>query len=219
MERRVGFVGCYSHDVILLLAKVLSCVGKKVLLVDKSKRHTLRASVPVPEGIDAEKVKVEYDGIFYGETESTMEERALYDVEIIDFGMEFKKENAMGCTELIVVTDMLLHHIHTLIKTEIPGERVRACIIRDTMESPGKREKAVGDFLKAFPNRKEFFLPPDFKDMKNRYVCETMNEYSMKRASSELQEAILQVAAMLCPGYEEKEIRQMIRNRERRKYR
>ncbi len=219
MERRVGFVGCYSHDVILLLAKVLSCVGKKVLLVDRSKRHTLRASIPVPEGIDVEKDKIEYDGIFYGETESTMEERELYDVEIIDFGMELKKDNALGCTELIVVTDMLSHHIRALGKTEIPGERVRACIIRDTMESPGKKEKFVGEFLKEFPNRKEFFLPPDFKDMKNRYVCETMYEYSMKRASPDLQEAIIQVAGLLCPGYEEKEIRQKIRSRERRRYR
>lgn len=219
MERRVGFVGCYSHDVILLLAKILSCMGKKVLLVDRSRRHTLRASIPVPEGVDVKKNKIEYDGIFYGEAESTMEEREKYDVEIIDFGMELKKEDALGCTELIIVTDMLLHHIRYLTKAEIPGERVRVCIIRDTIGSIGRKEKAVREFLQMFPNRKEFFLPPDFRDMKNRYVCETMYEYSMRRASPEMQDAILQIAVIFCPGYEEKEIRQKIRMCERRRYR
>lgn len=219
MERRVGFVGCYSHDVILLLAKALSCMEKKVLLTDRSRRHTLRASIPVPEGVDLEKNRIEYDGIFYGETESTTEERGNYDVEIIDFGMELKKDDALGCTELIVVTDMLLHHIRYLTNAEVPGERVRACIIRDTIGSIGRREKVIREFLHSFPNRVEFFLPPDFRDMKNRYVCETMYEYSMKRASPEMQDAILQIATIFCPGYEEKEIRQKIRMRERRRYR
>lgn len=219
MERRVGFVGCYSHDVILLLAKVLSCMEKRVLLTDRNKRHTLRASIPFPDGLDAGKDKVEYDGIFYGETESAPAERENYDVEIIDFGMEIKKEDASGCTELIVVSDMLLHHIRCLSNAEIPGERVRACIIRDIIVSSGRKEKPIREFLQIFSNCMEFFLPPDFRDMKNRYVCETMYEYSMRRASPEMQDAVLQIAAIFCPGYGEKEIKQRIRGQERRRYR
>ena len=219
MERRVGFVGCYSHDVILLLAKVLSCMEKRVLLTDRSRRHTLRASIPVPEGMDAGKDKVEYDGIFYGEEESTPVERENFDVEMIDFGMEIGKEDAMGCTEVIVVTDMLSHHIRSLTNAEIPGERVRVCIIRDTIVSSGRKEKVIREFLQSFPNRIEFFLPPDVRDMKNRYVCETMYEYSMKRASPDMQDVILQIAAILNPGYSEKEIKQKIRAWERRRYR
>lgn len=219
MERRVGFFGCYSHDVILLLAKVLSCMEKRVLLVDRSRRHTLRASIPVPEGVDLEKNKIEYDGIFFGESESTTEERKGYDVELIDFGMEPMREDALGCTELVVVTDMLLHHIRHLTKLDVPGERVRICLIRDAMGYSGKKEKAIREFLKKFPNRTEFFLSPDFRDMRNRYVCETMNEYSMKRASPEMQEIIVQIAALFCPGYMGKEIKQKVRNAERRRYR
>lgn len=219
MERRVGFVGCYSHDVILLLAKVLSCMEKRVLLTDRNRCHTLRASIPVPEGINAEKDKVEYDGIFYGEKESTPEERERFDAELIDFGMEIDREGALGCTELIVVTDMLLHHLRNLAKAEIPGERVRVCMIRDAIVSSGRKEKAMREFLQSFPNRTELFLPPDVRDMKNRYVCETMYEYSMRRASPEMQDAILQIAAILCPGYGEREIRQKLRTWERRRYR
>lgn len=219
MERRVGFIGCYSHDVILLLAKALNCMEKKVLLVDRNRRHTLQASIPIPEGVDMAKDKIEYDGIFFGEAESTMEEREKYDVEIIDFGMELKRDDALGCTELIIVSDMLLHHIRYLTNVDVPRERVRVCIIRDTIGSAERKEKAIKEFLQMFSNRKEFFLSPDYRDMKNRYVCETMYEYSIRRASSEMKEVILQIAAFFCPGYEEKEIRQKIRLCEKRRYR
>lgn len=219
MERRVGFAGCYSHDVILLLAKVLTCMEKKVLLVDRNKRHTLRASIPVPEGLCTGKEKIEYDGLFYTEQESSKVEREKYDIELIDFGMEIKEDAAFQCTEIIVVTDMLLHHIHALSKEPIPKERVRACVIRDVMHGIYRKEAAMKAFLHSFPNRAEFFLPPDVRDMRNRYVCEMMQEYSLKRASPEMQEAVLQIAGALCPGYSEKEIHQRVKLRERRQYR
>lgn len=219
MERRVGFVGCYSHDVILLLAKVLTCMGRKVLLVDRNKRHTLRASIPIPEGISTGKEKIEYDGMFYTEKESNEAERENCDIELIDFGMEIKRDAAFRCTELIVVTDLLLHHIHALSEEPIPKERVRACVIRDVMHGFYKKEAVIKAFMQSFPNRAEFFLPPDIRDMRNRYVCEMMQEYSLKRASPEMREAVLQIAGTLCPGYSEKEIRQRVRLRERRQYR
>lgn len=219
MERRVGFVGCYSHDVILLLAKVLSCMEKRVLLTDRNKRHTLRASVPVPEGVCAEYEKVEYDGIFYSEQESRQEERERYDIEFIDFGMELSRKEALQCTEIIVVTDVLLHHIRSLAKEKFPKERVRVCVIRDVVDTSYQRSRELRDFLQTFPNRIEFFLPPDYRDTKNRYVCEVMYEYNIKRASPEMREMVLRMAGIFCPAYSEREIWQKVRTQERRRYR
>ncbi len=218
MEKRIGFVGCYSHDVILLLARTLGCIGKNVLIRDRNKKCTLQASVPVPEGLRINKSVIEYDGFFYTR-QSVGEERGdEYDVELIDFGMDTEGEMTELCNEFVIITDMLLHHIRGLVKTELPKESVGVCLIRDVTEGRQKGESEVENFFGRFPNRCVFYLPPDFRDVKNRYVCETMHEYSIRKASPELQDAIYQMVGRFYPEYTEKEIRRCVRRCERRRY-
>ena len=219
MERRIGFVGCYSHDVILMLAKVLGCMEKKVLIRDRNKLRTLQASVPIPEGICTANTEVEYDGFFFTELAPEYGKSGGYDIELIDFGMDVKKEDVKQCSELMVVTDMLLHHIRRLAEAELPEKAVSVCIIRDSFEDICKREAEVKSFLQTFPEKQEFFLPPDFRDVRNRYVCETLHEYNIRKASPEMKDMLYRIAERLCPGCSEREIRRNIRYRERRHYR
>lgn len=217
MKRRIGFIGCYSNDVILLLAKVLSCMEQRVLLWDRNKGGALGASVPKPDGVYPTQTKIEYDGILFSEQEQCTEENCDY--VLIDYGMEADGKNTAGCGEFIVLTDMLLHHIRRLKGLDFPKSHVSICVVRDTTERMCKGDKEISDFLALFPNRTEFFLPPDFKDVKNRYVCEAVHEYSMKNASPEMQDTIYKVAARVCPEYSEREIRKKVKSRERRQYR
>lgn len=218
LKRIVGFVGCYSHDVILMLTGVLRYMGKRVLLRDRNRLHTLSVSVPVPEGVCAAETVLEYDGFFFTEREADPEEAGEYEIELVDFGMEWKQESAR-CSELVVITDMLLHHIRRLVVTEIPKEKVRFCIVRDAFVSACKGEQEVGLFLQSFPNCVEYFLEPDHRDVKNRYVCETMHEYSASKASPEMQAVIVRMAGFLCPECSEREIRRYIKHQGRRRYR
>lgn len=218
LKKIIGFVGCYSHDVILMLTGVLGCMGKKVLLRDRNKLHTLSVSVPVPEGVCAAETVMEYDGFFFTEREANQEETEEYEIELVDFGMEWKPEAAC-CSELVVITDMLLHHIRRLNEIDIPKERVRFCIMRDSFASVCKGEQEVELFLRSFPNAIECFLEPDCRDVKNRYVCESLHEYSVSKASPEMQEIIGRMAGFLCTEYSEREIRRCIKYRGRRRYR
>ena len=217
-RKRVGFAGCYSHDIILILAKVLSCVGKKVLILDWNEQHTLGASVPMPEELSAENEIVEYDGVFFTEQITDEETEASYDAVLIDFGMTGRKKEMGCCTELILVTDMLPHHIRRLSGAELPGELVKECIIRDAVEGHIAGKKELKEFFEAFPNRREFFVPPDRRDVENRCVCETLYEYNINRASSELQGVIYSIAGLLYPEFSEREFRKRLRHRERRRY-
>lgn len=219
MKRRIGFVGCYSHDVILMIVKVLVCLEKRVLLRDRNKQHILRASIPVPEGVCVAKTNVEYDGFFFTEQEINTEVDKDFDIELVDFGMDVEKEEVKLCSELILVTDMLLHHIRGLEKAELAKEMVHVCIIRDAFENLCKGEKEVKAFLQSFPNRREYFLPPDYRDARNRYVCETQHEYSINRASPEMQDMIYRLVQTLCPGCSERDVRRRVRQQERRQYR
>lgn len=217
-KEKIGFVGCYSHDVILLLAKVLSFAGKQVLLEDRNAVHTLAASVPVPEELSGKSKVAEYDGIFYTDEVTAKETEAMFDLLLVDFGFWGWREELESCTRLVVVTDMLPHHLKRLQKLMLPKDAVRECIVRDAVSGKCSGEREVKAFLEMFPNREEFFLPPDVKDIKNRCVCETLCEYSLKRASPELRELVLYMAGTLCPEFTEKELRRRMRRGERRQY-
>ncbi len=219
MRKKVGFVGCYSHDVILMLTGALGCMGKKVLLRDRNKQHTLSVSVPMPEGVSATKTIMEYDGFFYTEQEESPEAEEDYELELIDFGMDIKPEEAERCSELVVITDMLLHHIRRLNEIGLLKEKVKYCIMRDSFASVCEREQEVSIFLRSFPNCTKYFLAPDFRDVKNRYVCETLHEYSVSKASPEMQELIYDMVGFLCPESSGREIRRCIKRQGRRRYR
>lgn len=218
MGKRIGFVGCYSHDIVLMLAKVLAYTEKTVLIRDCNKRHILRASVPIPGNIKTEKEDAEYDGVFFTERrpEEAMERYAF---ELIDFGVNVKEDEAKYCTDLIVITDMLLHHIRELEESRFPREKTKICIIRDAFEDICKKEPEVRQLLGSFTKVSEFFLPPDLRDVRNRYVCETSHEYSVSKASPEMQDMIYSIAGMFCTDFSEKEIRKKVKRSERRRYR
>jgi len=218
MNRKIGFVGCYSHDVILMLAIVLCYMKKKVLIRDRNRQQTLQASIPIPDGLCAAKTIVEYNGFFFTGQESDVEEKEKFDIEIIDYGMDVKADEVKSCSELILVTDMLLHHIRRLKEAEFSKEAVSVCIMRDAFEDTCRGEREVMKFLQSFPNRHEYFLPPDFRDVRNRYVCETSHEYNVHRSSPEMQEMLYHLASKFCTEKSEKEIRRCVKQQKRRQY-
>lgn len=218
MEKRVGFIGCYSHDVILMLAKVLGNAKRSVLVVDRNKHHTLESCVPVPEGLSPREGIISYDGVSFTSAETKQETEERYQVVFLDFGMSTHAESLKGCSDLILITDMLPHHLRQLELQEIPKDLVKACILRDVVGRSWTLEQSFREFMTAFPNRREFYLAPDFRDVKNRYVCEVSHEYRVSRASAEMREIIYTVAKMLCPEVAEKALRRRMRVQEGRCY-
>lgn len=216
-ETVIGFVGCYSHDVILMLAKVMSSAGKKVLLCDRNMRHTLGVSVPIPCGISVREDIIAYDGMYYTQRTVSGEMLREYDVLLIDFGMQ-DIYGDMNCTEIFLVTDALPHRIRQLSGLELPKELVSQVLVRDVIYGAQSKEKELREFLQRFPNRKESFLPPDKRDVKNRYVCESLHEYQVKNASPELQEFIYSTAERFCPDIPKKELLRRVRHQEGRRY-
>lgn len=219
MKKRVGFVGCYSHDVILMLARLLCYMDKTVLIRDRNKRRTLQVSVPIPEGLCVSKATVEYNGFFYTRKSPGEEEEEQYEIELIDFGMNGNQEDFAECTEIIIVTDMLLHHIRQLSELPLPETKIGACIMRDAFEDICNGEAEVRSFLQRIPLKYRFYLAPDFRDVKNRYVCETRYEYQVSQASPEMQEALYRLIRRLYPEVTKKELRRRVKRRERRRYR
>lgn len=213
----IGFVGCYSHDVILMLAKVLSSAEKEVLLCDRNLRHTLSASVPVPGGISVGEEIAAYDGLYFTQQKINAKMLQEYDILLTDFGMQEFCGETECCTEIFLITDALLHHIRQLNGLELQRELVQEVLIRDMPGGLYAKEKELQELLNRFPNRKELFLAPDKRDIENRCVCETLHEYHVKNASPELQEFIYRTAGRLCPEISKREFRRRIRRQEGRR--
>lgn len=213
----IGFVGCYSHDVILMLAKVLSSAEKEVLLCDRNLRHTLGASVPVPGGISVGEEIAAYDGLYFTQQKINEEMQQEYDILLADFGMQEFCGETECCTEIFLITDALLHHIRQLNGLELQRELVQEVLIRDMPGGLYAKEKELQELLNRFPNREELFLAPDKRDIENRCVCETLHEYHVKNASPELQEFIYRTAGRLCPEISKREFRRRIRRQEGRR--
>ncbi len=214
----VGFVGCYSHDVILILAKVASAMKHRILLLDYNSKHTLGASIPIPAGISAREKIVEYDGFFFSEQELDAEMLADYDLILMDFGMYNLHEDLMFCTQIVLVTDMLLHHIRQLAGLSFGKELVKKVLVRDAVGGVKAEEPELQKLLCSFPNRQEFFIPPDRRDVKNRYVCETMHEYQVKNASPELREFVYDTVREWCFEGSGKAFRRKLWQKERGGY-
>lgn len=216
--RRIGIIGCCSHDVILLLAKAVRCLGERVILTDRNEARVLSACVPLPEEWETEPY-TEYKGMFFSKEPQKKTWRNVPGVEFVDFGFGSQKAEWDLCEDLIVICDMHPHHMKKINDAQFPREKVRLCLLRDVIPELLNREKDVREFLDGLKAELRITLFPDHKDVKNRYVCELHHEYSLKNASAEMREAILQTVCLLFPGTEEKELRRRIRLEERREYR
>lgn len=216
--RKIGIIGCYSHDVILLLAKAVRCLGERVVLTDRNEAHVLSTCVPLTDDWKL-KPYTEYKGIFFSsdlQGEKTDNESG---VEFIDFGFAPTDGECNLCRDLIVICDMHMHHIRRIQNAGFPREKVRVCMLRDVDQRLLNREKGVTDFLTSLAAEKQIYLLPDDRDIRNRYVCELQYEYSLKNASVGMREAVFEAVCFLFPETEEKELRRRIRQVERREYR
>lgn len=216
--RKIGIIGCYSHDMILLLAKAVRCIGERVVVTDRNEAHVLSSCIPLTGDWKSEPY-TEYKGIFFSsdlQGEKTDNEEG---VEFIDFGFTPTERECNLCRDLIVICDMHMHHMQRIQNAGFPRDKVRLCMLRDVDLGLLNCEKGVTDFLTALAAEKQIFLLPDDRDIRNRYVCELQYEYSLKNASFGMREAVFEAVCFLFPDTEEKELRRRIRRVERREYR
>lgn len=216
-SKKVGFVGCYSHDLILLLAGVLACFEKRVLLIDRNVNHTLAASFPVPEGLSVTREVVEYDRFLYTAGKAEEKTRPEADVVLWDFGMATHWEIA-SCDLLFLVSDVLPHHIHRLTDLHIHSDKVCNVILREVFSKEILREKEIAEFLSQYERRMPILLYPDERDLRARMVCETRNDFRVENASEQVREAVFRMFHELFPQVSQKDFWKIVKRKERRWY-
>ena len=110
----IGWVGIEKYDIILYLAKLLTCLNKKVLLIDRSENSALTYCIPIPAIMNATSNKVNFRNIDFIKERNVSDFINDYDYILIDFGFKTTHADIYKCDKIIIVTDKQQHNIDTM---------------------------------------------------------------------------------------------------------
>lgn len=110
----IGWVGIEKYDIILYLAKLTTCLNKKVLLIDRSENEALSYCIPTPTIMNAKTKKITYRNIDFIKDRNVSDFVKDYDYIFIDFGFKTTHADIYKCSKLIIVTDKQQHNINKI---------------------------------------------------------------------------------------------------------
>ncbi|NLN65540.1 MAG: hypothetical protein GX144_09075 [Clostridiaceae bacterium] len=149
---RLGFIGFCKTDIILYMARILTCLGENVAVIDCSGQHELKLSVP--DAIDTED-RLDYRGVDFYSNSKGINTAELpvknYTILLVDYGVNLHAlEKEAELEALFVVTDMHRHHVVplsiVLSRLQFTPDAIR--IIRDIV--PGKiRPRYIDSLLQT----------------------------------------------------------------------
>lgn len=131
MTRIIGFLGSDKAEVILYLSRVLTKLGKKVLLQDMSETKSLSYII----NKSSEEIE---DFVTYHEADFTnvsQLQTLIYDFILVDFGLNIKNADIKKCSEIWIFTDPQIHHIMPLKELRLEKQQKRILIIKDFVHS------------------------------------------------------------------------------------
>ena len=201
----VNVAGTGYEGIMLFLAEILCCAGKKVLISDCTVEHSMEGFFPCVKGLDPENTVVDYGGIGYtvmNPKENNM--RSLEDVGK-DYDIVFKLKDLRELTnntELnIFILDERAGSINELQNVK-PGTQ-SILIINDYTGAVKRRIENTAEKLDI---SKVYILPPYVRDRKLEILAGYNDRFKFKGLSREKKEMLMELTGLLCPGLIKKEI-------------
>ena len=201
----VNVAGTGYEGIMLFLAEILCCAGKKVLISDCTVEHSMEGYFPCVKGLDPENMAVDYGGIGYmvmNPKENNI--RSLEDVGK-DYDIVFKLKDLRkftNNTELnIFILDERAGSINELQNVK-PGTQ-SILIINDYTGAVKRRIENTAEKLDI---SKVYILPPYVRDRKLEILAGYNDRFKFKGLSREKKEMLMELTGLLCPGLIKKEI-------------
>lgn len=210
--KQIGFVGIDSTDIVLYLARLLSYNGKKVAIVDYTKRHLVIQTANVPDVLFGRGSY--YKDILVVASESLTDDKEVRGCSYVFhyFGSAISHPKVAGCTELFFVTDMVISNAVMLKAVNCTDEVRKRCIIRNAIDVKYK-VKFLTDAMGQDINPKEVIeIPYSEADYRNRcYLCiDTAHKLKLKGLSVMMQQALVAVFREW-ESLDDKEIKKIIK--------
>ena len=102
----VAYIGIDNFDNILYLSRLLSKLGKKVLVIDHSESLSVQYSIPLPKGMDCRREIITYRQVDFTTQEMNRGMKEEYDDILICCGFHKKAKEIAHCNKVVFVTDL-----------------------------------------------------------------------------------------------------------------
>ncbi|MBR4144281.1 MAG: hypothetical protein IKU06_02345 [Lachnospiraceae bacterium] len=201
----VNVAGTGYEGIMLFLAEILCCAGKKVLISDCTVEHNMKGYFPCVKGLDPENTVVDYGGIGY--TVMNPKENNIRSLEDVgkDYDIVFKLKDLRELTnntELnIFILDERAGSINELQNVKQGTQSI--LIINDYTGAVKRRIENTAEKLDI---SKVYILPPYVRDRKLEILAGYNDRFKFKGLSREKKEMLMELTGLLCPGLIKKEI-------------
>ena len=216
-ERHVNIMGAGYEGFMLFLAEILCCAGKKILLLDHTKEHTMKEYLPGVEGLDPEKHIVDYGGIGYAVLTGTEERETakdsiknadnyevhfnLYDIKsIFDNGVLVSEEDKKADTTLLFI-DEKAGNIAALLNTKPEPDSI--LVINDYT---GAIKRRIENTAVKLGIEKVYVLPLNARDRKLEILAGYNDRFKFRGLSRERKEVLMELSGLIIPGISKREL-------------
>lgn len=170
----VAFVGIECFDNIQYMARILSNLGKKVLVIDYSETEALTWSVPQINFIDIKKDIINYRHVDYTNQKITDDMLKVYDDVIVAFGFNIIDEVIYSCNKINYVTDLYINNIEKLNRINDYNTEKKYLLIRNVLGIKISPESVALQIEKNIPSENTTILPFSENDLSNGLI----NQYN-----------------------------------------
>ncbi|MBO8463444.1 MAG: hypothetical protein IAC13_05875 [Firmicutes bacterium] len=209
LTKVIGFIGTDKYDFISCIAKVLSEMQMKVLLVDYTTMRSLMSTIP--DYIQGQ--TMEYQNIFYlgdpkiGEIQNLIQQKE-YDFILMDFDYSCGRRDVFLCENIVFFTDLQRHHMEALEGMKLPSSMNKYMVFR--MELLNKTASTyLRQVIQSMGILKDhaFYLKWGTKEKQNQIRCQYQFEIPWKRTASSMRKIVWSlVKEWVMKPNEEKEI-------------
>ena len=204
MEKIVGFAGYESEDIVIYLAKLISAIGKRVAVIDRTEQEMLLEVLDIQKGKENSAREGEFSGIWVTDQSVDYEE---YDVIFYLFGYRLIHPKLYECENLIMVTDGVPAHASILRKIG-QWERKQYLVIRNLIPM-----RHTEQYLAMLANNEGNYceIPYDEQDIRLRYSLSACTECLLKRLSAGMKKSLELLVCFIEPDCSIKQIREIIK--------
>jgi len=200
MEKLVGFVGYECEDIVLYLAKILTGLGKKVAVVDRTEQEMLLEILELRKEVYEE----DYYGIRITDQGVNFDN---YDIVFYLFGYRLIHPKLYECEALIMVTDGVPAHASLLRKIG-NWERKQYLIIRNLVPM-----RHTEHYLSVLADNENSYceIPYDENDIRMRYSLSSYAGCTVRQLSTGMKRALMILLKFLSVEHQECGIRDVMK--------
>lgn len=186
MVKQIGVIGYECEDIIIYLAGIFYKLGKKTAIVDRSEQEMLCEILGMSSEEESIVREREYCGIRISNQGVQAED---FDVVFYLFGYRLNHPKLFDCEEILMITDGVPAHASLLKHSGLMGSQ-RYLLIRNLVELKHKAE-----YLAELADIKNEYceLQYDEKDIRQRCSLNEYGKFEVKRLSSGMRRALLEM--------------------------